>query len=78
MTATDLVGKLIVSRNAAADLKMPRDTKFRVVGYTSEDDNETIVDAGNLGWEYPKEGDQILEKCETYWIVRLRCIDQVL
>ena len=78
MTATDLVGKLIVSRTAAATLKMPKDTKFKVVGYTVGPNSKAIVDAGSLGWKYPKDGDQILENCETYWLVSLCCINQVL
>ena len=78
MKATDLVGKLIVSRFAAKTLNMPKDTKFKVVGYTVEHNSRVIVDAGNLGWKYSKDGDQILENCESYWLVSLCTIDQVL
>ena len=78
MKAKDLVGKLIISNTAAAGLNMPRGTKFKVVGYTSEFINGAIVDAGNLGWRSLKESDQISEKCETYWLVALSCINKVL
>lgn len=76
MKATDLVGKLIVSRFAAKALNMPSDTEFKVVGYTSV--GKVILDAGKLGWRYFKDGDQILENCETYWLVSLNLVDRVL
>ena len=78
MKAKDLVGKLIVSRTAAFSLRMPKDTKFKVVGYTSVGDNKAILDAGNLGWRHLIESDKIVEKCETYWLVSLSLIDRVL
>lgn len=76
MKAKDLVGKLIVSRFAAKALNMPSDTEFKVVGYTSV--GKVILDAGKLGWNYFKDDDQILENCETYWLVSLNLVDRVL
>ena len=78
MKAKDLVGKLIISEVVASGLRVPKETKFKVVGYTTGGYNRAILDAGTLGWWHILEGDKIVERCETYWSVNIDHINQVL
>lgn len=77
METKKLVGKWIKSKVLADDLRMPADTAFKVVGYSSGT-NWAIADAGRKGWKRLFRDDIIAEKCETYWYILPAEITKVL
>lgn len=78
MKAIELVGKWIVADAVAEGLiNTPAGTAFKVVGYVPGM-NWAIVDAGSNGWKTLKPSDVIVEQCETYRLVYLGNITEIL
>ena len=90
MEQKDLVGKRLLVRLSA----LPREAQeqrvtepvferfsiVEVVGYVSGNTYQVIIDAKCLGWKNSalKDTDIITKKSETYWLVNLDSIVEVL